>query len=180
MWQKLGRYYPVRLELVPLALVVFTWYLTVSNYPSLPAQVPVHFGTDGTPDGWGGRAAIFLYPVLGTAMFLMFSGINLLFSVVKDPKNLINLPKDRLQKLTPEAAGHLIKTISRGLFALKVILEAMFLNFAYSTVTFASGKTSGLGWFFWLIIGSVVLVAAYMIYHSFRLTLSPKNRLPFS
>jgi len=35
------------------------------NYSRLPERVPIHFGLDGKPDGWGVRSWIWLLPVVG-------------------------------------------------------------------------------------------------------------------
>lgn len=48
-------------------------------YPGLPERVPVHFGADGRPDGWGDRNSIFLGPlILGVvSLFVYFLLTNL-------------------------------------------------------------------------------------------------------
>ena len=39
-------------------------------YPSLPDTVPIHWGFDGQPDGWGGKSSILFTASLPFAMLL--------------------------------------------------------------------------------------------------------------
>lgn len=40
------------LELASLILVILSFYLSISNYSSLPNLYPIHFDYSGTPNGW--------------------------------------------------------------------------------------------------------------------------------
>ena len=42
-------------------------------YPSLPDTVPIHWGFDGQPDGWGGKSSILVPASLPFAMLLLFA-----------------------------------------------------------------------------------------------------------
>ena len=42
-------------------------------YPSLPDTVPIHWGFDGQPDGWGGKSSILFTASLPFAMLLLFA-----------------------------------------------------------------------------------------------------------
>src|SRR5687767_2270424 len=61
----------VVLELLTLIAVGTTWMVAARAYPTLPERIPVHFGFDGRPDGWGGREMIWLLPAVSTAVTLM-------------------------------------------------------------------------------------------------------------
>lgn len=50
-----------------------TVVLVVSRYASLPAEIPIHFGPSGRPDGWGSRDTIFLLPVLAAMLQAMLT-----------------------------------------------------------------------------------------------------------
>ena len=47
--------------------------LIVLNWHSLPEKVPVHFTFDGTPDGFGGKAALIREPIIATVIILLIS-----------------------------------------------------------------------------------------------------------
>ena len=42
-------------------------------YPSLPDTVPIHWGFDGQPDGWGGKSSILFTASLPFTMLLLFA-----------------------------------------------------------------------------------------------------------
>lgn len=50
----LQRWY-VTASLIPMAAAAYYVVALTASFPRLPAQVPVHFGLDGTPDGWMNR-----------------------------------------------------------------------------------------------------------------------------
>ena len=104
MLQRLNRYYPIQLELVPLALLVLILYLFFSNYAALPERIPTHFGLSGEVDGWGAKTQMWLFPIMGTLVYLLFGGINLGFASVKDARSLVNMPAKAKAAMTPQAS----------------------------------------------------------------------------
>jgi uncharacterized membrane protein len=54
--------------LVPLMIVLRCW-------PTLPDQVPAHFGITGRPDRWGGRWNVWVLPILSIAIYVLLSGV---------------------------------------------------------------------------------------------------------
>ncbi len=168
-WQKLGKYYPVRLELVPFVLVILAWLFAVNGYPHLPERIPTHFNAAGVPDGWGSRSSIFIFPVIGLVEYLFFSLLNILFAVVKDPKRLINLPRQQLEKLTPEKTAKLIRVFARSLFLLKTLIAVMCVYAVHMTVEVALQRAAGLGPGFMIITAGIIIVALYMVWQSLRM-----------
>lgn len=51
----------------PLLLAAM-WASALAVYPRLPERIPIHWNLQGEVDGWGGRAAAFLAPAIGTAL----------------------------------------------------------------------------------------------------------------
>jgi uncharacterized membrane protein len=176
MWQKLNRYYPFRLELVPLAILILAWYLAVANYPSLPEQIPMHFNAGGSVDSWGSPSSIFMGPVLGLFFYLLLTLISIMFCFVPDPKKLINLPGQRLDKLSPGSAQKLIKVISRSLFGLKILELALVLYIVYITIEIAFNRAQQMGVWFLFILAAVLALAFFMIWQAFRLTSPSENK----
>jgi uncharacterized membrane protein len=176
MWLKLNRYYPFRLELIPMLLLVLTWYFAASNYPSLPQQIPLHFNASGIVDGWGSPSSIFLGPVIGLLFYLLLTLISVLFCFVPDPKKLINLPRQRLDRISPESVQKLVRVISRSLFSLKVIELVLVLYLVYITIEIAFNRAQNLGIWFPLFIAAILVLVCYMVWQSFRLTAEPKKQ----
>ena len=177
MWQKLNRYYPFRLEIIPVLILFLAWYIAVSNYPSLPEQIPMHFNAGGVVDGWGSPSSVFLGPIIGLFFYLLLTFICALFCFVPDPTTLINLPRQRLVKLSPESAQKLIRVISRTLFCLKIIELALVLYLVYITIEIAFDRAHGLGFGFPLIFIAILVLVFYLVWQSFHLTAAPKNKL---
>ena len=62
-----------RTELPALAIIAAMWSLAAFWWNTTPQQVPVHWGLDGRPDAWGGRAeGLLLLPAVATGIFAIF------------------------------------------------------------------------------------------------------------
>jgi uncharacterized membrane protein len=59
-------------DCINFGLVAFLWWLTIKNYKTLPQRIPVHFDLDGKADHFGNKAFIFLMPVMGMLLYLIF------------------------------------------------------------------------------------------------------------
>ncbi|AFK02172.1 protein of unknown function DUF1648 [Emticicia oligotrophica DSM 17448] len=68
--------------LIVIANTLFAFY----SFANLPDTIPIHFGVDGTPNGWGPKFSIFLIPIIN----LVLSGF--MISVRKQPFSYLNLP----------------------------------------------------------------------------------------
>lgn len=68
-----------------LVLIALPFAYALYLYPSLPAQIPIHFNIKGEADGWGAKESIFLMPsIMGfVSLFVFF-----IFTNIKqlDPK----------------------------------------------------------------------------------------------
>jgi uncharacterized membrane protein len=170
MWQKFSRSYPIHLELIPLFLVLITFYLAWSNYASLPETIPTHFNAQGLPDGWGSRQSIFASPGFGAFMYLSLTALNIWLALVKNPKRYINLPKKRLQNLTDAQAEKLLIFLNRCLFVMKTFFQSLCIYLVYVTIEVAHGRATGLGFPFYLILVAIIGVAIFMLWQSLRRT----------
>jgi uncharacterized membrane protein len=64
------------LLVIPFVYAAYVWN-------ALPATIPVHFGIDGEPNGWGPKAIVFLTPVIAVFNYFLF-----LFIGKIDPKRM--------------------------------------------------------------------------------------------
>ena len=80
-----------------LVITIIPWIYLVSIWNSLPETIPVHFGMNGTPDKYGQRNEIFLWPAICTALSILV--YLLLTNIYKlDPK-----------RSTPKLSGTFLK-----------------------------------------------------------------------
>ncbi len=49
-----------------VALLAAMWAISAKEYSSLPDIIGIHFGVDGTADGFGGKGFVFLMPAIST------------------------------------------------------------------------------------------------------------------
>jgi uncharacterized membrane protein len=170
MLRKLNSCYPLQLELVPLGLLVFILFYSLSNFGALPDRIPTHFDLNGVVDGWGNKAEILVYPAIGAVVYLLLTGINLAFAAVKDPRSLINLPEKQRARLTPNSIEELRRVMPRSLLAIKTVVLAMLGYLLYSSIRIALGEGGSLSgsWMF-LLAGILVAVIVYMLFRVMRL-----------
>jgi len=172
LWQRLGRCYPLQLELVPLLLLGLTIYLVLSNYSTLPDTIPSHFNAQGVADDWGSKKTIFLFPAVVVPLYIFLSLFNAWISLVKDPKSLINLP-DRTKAAISEARAEELRVlIGRCLFVIKTLTVGLMTYCVYATIEVARGEARSLGTAFYLILGAILVSAAFMVWKSLSLALS--------
>jgi uncharacterized membrane protein len=53
--------------ITPLLLAAM-WAFALAVYPGAPERIPTQWNLRGQPDAWGGRSAVFLLPVIATAL----------------------------------------------------------------------------------------------------------------
>lgn len=52
-------------------LVAAMWAFALAVHPHLPDRIPTHWNLRGQADGWGGPGSAFLFPAIGTGMWLL-------------------------------------------------------------------------------------------------------------
>lgn len=148
MWEKIGRFYPPWLELIPVMLLIFAFCYSYANYPLLSDQVPTHFGLAGTPDAWAPKsfASVYLAPVIVTIVWLSMTLMNyFLIMLPEDPGKCINLPQNKKEELGPERMESIRTITARGLFLLNLTVAAMIAALQYGSINTALGLQNGLG-----------------------------------
>ncbi|MCL5781605.1 MAG: DUF1648 domain-containing protein [Firmicutes bacterium] len=152
---------------LPGALVVLTAYLAVVNYPTLPEQIPTHFGSSGTPDSWGRKtfSGVFSLPFLQITLYAVLSGLVTVFTRRRDIRNMINLPKR--DQLTEGQLEKIRSIIVDGMSLLNLVTCAMLFYIQYGTFQIVRGAWAGLGPFIWLFTVFILATSAWMLYRIF-------------
>lgn len=169
VWQKLAEHYPLWWEWVVLILIVFSFWYPAAHYAELPAQIPTHFGASGLPDAWSPKSpvSVYLAPLILVGTYILMTALNVWFALAPDPRKLINLPKKRLEKMTPEQVESIRGETIKGLFVLKFLLAAMSADLSYESTRVALGLQNGLNpvWL-WSFFGAIMI---YSLYFTVRL-----------
>lgn len=64
------------LEVAGLMLVGFLYWMTYSalnGADRLPLRIPTHFDISGRPNAWGPQETLWLLPIIGTGLYLLFT-----------------------------------------------------------------------------------------------------------
>ncbi|MCE9518630.1 MAG: protein kinase, partial [Verrucomicrobia bacterium] len=107
-------------------------FLLVSTASQLPPRVASHFGLEGQPNGWMGRAS---YLALFGCLPLLFGGVAVLISWMtrRLPARFINIPR-RDFWLTPERRPAVAAFLRRRMFWLAVLMTAFLAGLHLLTV----------------------------------------------
>jgi len=171
MWQKLSKCYPPILELIPILLLVLAIYIAFSNYSILPERIPIDFNSQGIAEDWANKNMVFLYPGLGVLIYLLFTTLNILFAVIKNPKALINMPQKWKDALSESQTEELRVILNRYLFILKVLIQGLMLYLLYISIEIALERMSNIGGTgFTLIMVAILAVAFLMAWKVFRIS----------
>jgi len=170
MWQKLRKSYPPQLELIALFVLVFTVYLVIANYPSLPETIPTHFNFQGVPDKWGSKNEILILPIMGAFLHIVLTVLNIILAVAKDPRKYINLPKKRTAMLSDANVEEFRISLNRSLFALKVVTQGLVAYLFFMSIEVTQGKADDLGQWWLMFLLAILMIIGYMLWKGYRLT----------
>lgn len=141
-WRPLDRV----LEGLSLLGLVLVLVLPAVSYAELPETIPIHFSATGEPDGWGGRAMIFLMPGLGVVLY------GLMTFVGRMPHRY-----NYLWKITEENAPRQYALAVRMMALVKFEVTWLLAFLAWMMVRTADGSRDGLGVLFLPVIAVVLL-----------------------
>jgi uncharacterized membrane protein len=129
-------------ERTSLCLLLLLWAFTFFAYTHLPDIVAIHFNGAGKPDGYGNKLTLFLLPVITTAVVLAIAALN-------EHPHLFNYTVT----ITEENAAQQYLLATRVLRFTNLGVVLLFLVILFSTYQTASGKSDGLGaWFFPVVV----------------------------
>lgn len=120
-------------------LIFFAVLITIVNlvyaaysFSNLPATIPIHFGIDGKPNGWGEKYTIFFIPLINLAL------VGFMASVRKNPFSYLNLPiklsNNNLEERT-KLGRQLLDLIIVSISALFFFIELHIVKSSHSTIS---------------------------------------------
>ena len=125
------------LEWAGIILLVVIWIYTGISYTKLPESIPVHFGIAGEADRYGGKATVWLLPVIATILFAGISWLN------KYP-HVFNYAATVTEENAPRL--YLLSTRLLRIIKLVIVTASGFINF--EVINSAPSKHAVLGWWF--------------------------------
>lgn len=179
MLQRLERFYPVGLNLLPILIMFSAIVYNFMYFEYLPDEIPLHFGFDGIPDSYTAKTllGLFTVPLIGVLICGSLSLLNV-FLVMnpEDPGKAINLPEKAKHELGIERMEELRTLTARSLCTLNIIVALMLAYLSYGTVQIALGEMHKLGSVFWLFIALILIISIGMIVKTVQLTSLPSKK----
>ena len=92
-----------------IAWIVLVYVVVAALYgpEKLPARVPMHFGADGKPNGWGGPESLWLLPAIGTLIAVVLTWVSRYPKAFNYPVRVTRENQTRLEVLALEMIGWL-------------------------------------------------------------------------
>lgn len=146
-------------ELIGWLVLAALWTLTLVNFAHLPDRIPTHFNGSGEINGYGGRASVFILPIVGTIAFAMMTVLN-------GFPHIFNYPI----VITAENAVIQYTKATRLVRYVKGAVLTSFLLIQVRTIEGAKGGSNGLGGWFLPLSLSLVLVPVIFYVVSARRT----------
>lgn len=178
MFNKINKYYPKYLELVPALCILFALFYSFSSYPQLPEQIPTHFNAAGLPDSWSNKSfiTVFLAPLIGSFSYLSVALLNYFLIIVpNDPGKFINLSLKRKEVLGQKGLENIRTFTARSLWLLNTIISAMIAYLTYGSINIALDQQTTLGYGMFFFFFLILAISILMIVRLFQLSAPPKK-----
>ncbi|MEP0712174.1 DUF1648 domain-containing protein [Algoriphagus sp.] len=156
----------ILLEMLASVAILAIWGLAISHYSSLPDTIPTHFNAAGQPDDFGGKATLFILPILSTILFIGLTLLN------RHPE-IFNYPVD----ITLENASAQYKNIQRMMRYLKMVIVMIFGAILYRNIQIGQGIRDSLGsWFLPITLTAIFIVPLLFLINSARINKKLQNK----
>jgi len=144
-----------RFELLPLAVLVLIWALSVAHYPRLPESLPGAFRLGGEPAAWVPKTlGFFTLPALATLAYTVLGLVG---------RSARRRPRLRGRALEGAAAAAVDRLLTLYLFLAKSALLVFLLNLTFRVIQVSYGRRTTLGWDTY---GAAVLLLVYVAWGS--------------
>ena len=139
------------LEVAGIAMLLLLWAFCFYSYYNTPDIVPVHFGADGKPDGYGDARTVFLMPIIAVFLFILMS------LATRHPENF-----NYTVTITPQNAERQYSRMLRFMKWIKIGVVMIILLIEFFSFNVAIGKSDRLpGWILFVVF---VLIFTPVLY----------------
>lgn len=144
------------MEIVAVFGLVVLTILPIIYFNKLPERIPIHFGFNGEPDGFGSKIFILVLPFVGILLFAMMFWIN------KYPHTF-----NYLTKITDENAHQQYRFVTKLIRVLNALITGMFAYITHIIIQTALGNKNGFSSSFIIIFVILIFsIIGYYIYQS--------------
>jgi uncharacterized membrane protein len=178
-WRRRVTYDP-RMPPRPIAilLALTIWSHAIRAWPELPDRIPIHYGIDGTPDGFADRSAWtwFGLSTLGSGISLLICCLLpvMALSMARRNSQLINVPDRRYYQLPTAGRIEVVRCMMQPIAWLGIWMGTLFLHLQYGAEQIAHGAWERMpGWPMWVLLALI----AVSVIRSITATRSAVNRL---
>jgi len=139
------------LEAAGIAMLLLLWAFCFYSYYNTQDIVPVHFGADGKPDGYGDARTVFLMPVVAVLLFIFMS------LAARHPENF-----NYTVTITPQNAERQYSKMLRFMKCIKIGIVMIILLIEFFSFNVAIGKSDRLPQ--WILFVVFVLIFTPVLY----------------
>lgn len=159
---------------VNVVLVIFLVGMVLFYYNQLPERIPVHFGADGTPNGWAGKGMMLILLIVALVLSGIFYIIMFAIPGLRKRPHLLSIPhKDRFLALPEEKQQVYWDLMKEYLACFAVTMNILWLTAIGGTLQVALGHVKRLpSWALWP--GLILMLFVNIIYIP-RLIRMPKK-----
>lgn len=144
--------------------IVWVIFLVV-NWPSIPAEVPAHFGIEGEITRWGSKWEMLILPVISGVLGFVLIWLR------KHPE-WYNMPV----RITEQNAEFYYRLTRHLLMIISFVMVAGFAWLSYDIIQIAKGHSPFLeGWFMPTFLISMFAPIVYFLYKTVRYQTSSKK-----
>jgi uncharacterized membrane protein len=123
------------LQLISIAMVVYSYFLIQTNLSNLPARIPTHFNIAGTADGWGSPDTLWILlgaQALTCAVFLIVPYVGQRYP------GAIHLGTRRLSDFSPAQRVRMLPMLNTMAGYLCIVMNLFFVVMLYRVIRAAA------------------------------------------
>ena len=150
------------LNLIPIVIVVYSYFLIKTSIPNLPRCIPTHFNAAGAPNGWGSPDTLWVLlgaQALTCAIFLIVPYVGQL------SPGAVHLGTRRLNDFPPAQRERVLSMLDDMTGYMSIVINVFFLFVLHKIIQSAAQPIPRLH-MFWplalLMVGTFAIVLYYL------------------
>lgn len=117
--------------------IIALWYLSIISYINLPKIVATHFNFSGSPDSYGSKNVIFIFPIIASIMYVLFATLSRLPHILN---YTVKITVENVEAQYRNARTLMLSILGEVsllfLFLQRSIVNSMKNNFSHSELLF--------------------------------------------